>query len=87
MAINLWELQRDELKRCSKEYGRDHTKPEPILEGKDMHVIYSEKEQKGQTIWKFGQKCTKFENILKKDSLMHATIASMKQIEYALDTV
>ena len=87
MAINLWELQRDELKRCSKEYGRDHTKPEPILEGKDTHLTYSEKGQKGQTIWQFGQKCTKFENILKKDSLMHATIASMKQIEYALDTV
>ena len=84
MAINLWELQRDELKRCSKEYGRDHTKPEPILEGKDMHVIYSEKGQKGQTVWKFGQKCTKFENILKKDSLVRVIIVRMKQLEYAL---
>ena len=44
---------------------------------------FSEKGQKkgrkGQSIWKFGQKCTKFENILKKGS-----IACMKQLEYAL---
>ena len=29
------------------------------------------KEKKGQNIWKFGQKCTKCENILKKDKLLH----------------
>ena len=49
---------------------------------------FSEKAQKkgktGQNIWKFGQKCTKFGNILKKGSLMHAIITCMKQLEYAL---
>ena len=40
--------------------------------------------EKGQNIWKFGQKCAKFENILKKGSLMRATMACMKQLEYAL---
>ena len=39
---------------------------------------------KGQNIWKLGLKCTKFESILKKGSLMHATITRMKQLEYAL---
>ena len=49
---------------------------------------FSEKGQKKvkkeQNIWKFGQKRTKFENILKKGNLMHATIACMKQLEYPL---
>ena len=40
--------------------------------------------KKVQNIWKFGQKCTKFENILKKASLICATIACMKMLEYAL---
>ena len=35
-----------------------------------MRVIFSEK---GQNIWKFGGKCTKFENIPKKGSLKHHT--------------
>ena len=43
--------------------------------------------RKGQNIWKFVQKCTKFENILKKGSLMHVTIACMKHLEYALHKV
>ena len=47
---------------------------------------FSDKEQKGQNIWKFGQKCTKFENILKKGSLICATIVHMKQLEYALNS-
>ena len=33
---------------------------------------------------KKGQKCAKFENILKKGSLMDVTIAHIKQLEYAL---
>ena len=40
--------------------------PGPILERKDMHAIFQKKGEKGQNILKFGQKCTKFENILKK---------------------
>ena len=52
----------------------------PILERKGMRAIFSEKGQKRQNIWKFGQKCTKSENILKKDSLMCATVACMKQL-------
>ena len=38
----------------------------PILESKGMHVIFQKKGKKGQNIWKFGQKCIKFDNILKK---------------------
>ena len=56
----------------------------PILESKGMCVIFHKKGKKGQNIWKFGQKCTKFENILEKGSLMHLTTARMKQLEYAL---
>ena len=33
---------------------------------------------------KKGEKCTKFENSLKKGSLMCATVTCMKQLEYAL---
>ena len=33
----------------------------PILESKGMHAIFQKKGQKEQNIWKFGQKCTKFE--------------------------
>ena len=54
-----------------------------------MRAIFQKKDQKKkrqkrQNIWKFGQKYTKFENIMKKVSLMRATIACMKQLEYAL---
>ena len=44
------------------------------------------KGKKGQNTWKFGQKCTKFDNILKKGSLMRVAIIHMKQLEYALHT-
>ena len=53
---------------------------------KDMHAMFQTKGKKGQNIWKFGQKCTKFENILKKGSLMCATIAHMNQLEYVLNS-
>ena len=59
----------------------------PILERKGMHVIFLKKGKKGkrgQNIWKSGQKYTKVKNILKKDSLLYATIACMTQLEYAL---
>ena len=36
--------------------------------------------EKGKNSWKFGQKCTKFENIFKNSSLMRATIACMKEL-------
>ena len=52
---------------------------------KGMHAIFQKKGKKGQNIWKFGQECTKIENILKKGSLMCATIARMKQLEYVLN--
>ena len=38
----------------------------PIQESKGMWAIFQEKGQKRQNIWKFGQKCTKFENTLKR---------------------
>ena len=59
----------------------------PIHERKGMHVIFSEKGEKGkkgQNIGKFEQKFTRFENILKKGSFMHATMTCMKQLEYVL---
>ena len=60
----------------------------PIIERKGIHAIFQKKGEKratkGQNIWKFGQKCTKFENILKKGSLMCLTITCKKQLEYAL---
>ena len=37
--------------------------------------FFRKRAKKLQNIGKFGQKCTKFENILKKGSLMHATIS------------
>ena len=53
-----------------------------------MRATFQKKVQKktknGQNNWKFGQKCTKFENILTKGSLMCATAACMEQLEYAL---
>ena len=56
----------------------------PILESKGMLAIFQKKGKKGQNIWKFGQKCTTFDNILKKGSLMRATIACMKLLEHTL---
>ena len=58
----------------------------PILESNTIFQKRAKKKgKKGQHIWKFAQKCTKFENISKKDSLMRTNIAWMKQLEYALD--
>ena len=46
---------------------------------------FSEKGQNRAKYLKIWQKCTKFENILKKKgSLMHVTTTCMKQLEYAL---
>ena len=44
---------------------------------------FSGKGLKREKYFKTWQKCKKFENILKKGSLMRATIACMKQLEYA----
>ena len=62
--------------------------PGPILQRKGMHVIFQKKDKKilkkgkkGQNIWKFGQKCTKFENILKKGTWLCAIIALNKVLE------
>ena len=55
--------------------------PGPILDSKGMCAIFQKqskkKSKKGQNIWKFGQNPTKYENILKKGSLMCTTIACM----------
>ena len=45
---------------------------------------FLEKGQKGQNIWKFGQKCTKFENILKKGRWLSEIIACNKLVEKTL---
>ena len=47
---------------------------------------FLEKGQKRAKYLKIWAKCTKFENILKKGSPMCATTASMKQLEYALNS-
>ena len=39
-----------------------------------------EKSRKGQNVWKFGQKCTKF-GILKKVRWLHAIFTCNKQLE------
>ena len=59
---------------------------------KQGHVChFSEKGQinskKAQNIWKFGQKCLKFENVLKKCRWLHAIIAHNKLLEKALEPV
>ena len=54
---------------------------------KGMHVIFQKNDKKGKKrakCLKIRQKCTKFKNILKKGSLMCATIACIKQLDYAL---
>ena len=51
---------------------------------KGMRTIFQKKDKKRQNIWKFWQKCTNFENILKNGSLVSAIVARMKQLEYAL---
>ena len=56
----------------------------PILEDKGMCVIFQRKGKKGQNILKFEQKCTKFENILKKGRWLHVIIACNKLLEKAL---
>ena len=52
-----------------------------------MRAIFQKKDKKGQKgpkHFKIWEKYTKSENILKNSSLMCATIACMKQLEYAL---
>ena len=59
-------------------HGKD-VHPGPILESNGICAIFQKKGKQGQNIWKFGQKCKKFENILKKgqphacDYRMHET--------------
>ena len=48
--------------------------------------FFRKRAKKGQNIWKFGQNVQNLKNILKKGSLMCATITSMKQLEYALNS-
>ena len=60
----------------------------PILESKGIRAIFQKKGKKGQKMlkkgnkgqngWKFGQKYTKFENILKKGRRLRAIIARNK---------
>ena len=57
----------------------------PFLENKGMCAIFQKNGEKGQNIWKFVQKCTKFEDILKNGSLIRVFIICMKQLEYAPD--
>ena len=42
------------------------------------------KGKKEQNIWKFGQKITKFENILKRGRWLHTIIVPNKQLKKAL---
>ena len=49
-----------------------------------MRTIFQKKGKKGQNIWKYGQKCTKFENTLKKSRRLRTIIARNKLLEKAL---
>ena len=53
----------------------------PILEIKGMLAIFQKKGKKEQNMWKFGQKCTKFENIFKKGRSLRANIVRNKLLE------
>ena len=57
----------------------------PILKSKGVGVIFQKKStemlKKGQNIWEFGQKCTKFEYILKKGRRLRPTIEHNKLLE------
>ena len=56
-----------------------------VCSRKNRHPYeFSEKKQKMAKYLKIWANCTKCEDILKKYNLMHATIAHMKQLEYAL---
>ena len=59
-----------------------------ILESKDMRATFQKKgkkkDKKGQNIRKFGQKCTKLLNTLKKGRSLNAIIPRSKLLEKAL---
>ena len=70
--------------RAKKESGYELTGP--ILESKGMCAIFQKKckSKKGQNIWKFRQKFTKFENILKKNRWSPSIMVRNKLLEKAL---
>ena len=51
------------------------------LESKGMRAIFQKKGKKGQNIWKFGQKYTKFQSLLKKGRWLRAIITRNKLLE------
>ena len=55
--------------------------PKIFLSQKWQNLKIFKKGKKRQNIWKYGQKCTKFENILKKGRWLHVIIASYKVLE------
>ena len=65
MLRKLCSLGRLQSYRKSSFMGKD-VHPGPILESKGICAIFQKKSKQGQNIWQFGQKCQKFENILKK---------------------
>ena len=54
----------------------------PILESKGMCAISQKKGKNGKNIWTLGQKCTKFENIVKKGCFMQLS-CDMHEKAYA----
>ena len=84
---NTWNEQEKEgiLNNATRKYLRTRTNKKdlagPILESNGMRVIF---QKKGKNNWQFGQECTKFENILKKGSCLHAIITRNKLLEKAL---
>ena len=53
----------------------------PILESKGMRAIFQEKGKKGKNIRKHGQKCTIFENILKKGKWLSMIVTRNNLLE------
>ena len=68
--------------------GMSMFKAGPILEIESMRAIFQKKgkkmfkkDKKGQNIWKFAQKWTKFQNVLKKARWLHAINSRNKLLE------
>ena len=51
------------------------------MHGFDFSEKWQRNVEKGENIWKFVQKCTKFENILKRGRWLHAIIVHNKPLE------
>ena len=80
----MWQKNLQLKQKVYEKWVRHYARQGLILESKGMQGVFQKKVKKGQNIWKLGCKFKKCDKILKKDSLICATIAYTKQLEYAL---